>query len=128
MAEKCSNCGAELFGGQRFCRACGASTDPLSDEQATTRMMPPQPPAWSPSSAANTAPASGQNTSPVHTPPAGYQPPSAGYQPISPPPYPQTVPPYAPPQKRSPWGWIIAFIGIGLFVAIVFAVMMAARF
>ena len=41
--------------------------------------------------------------------------------------YPQVVPPYTPPGSRSRVGWIIAFIGIGLFAAVVFAVMIAAR-
>jgi len=42
--------------------------------------------------------------------------------------YPSVVPPYTPPQKRSPVGWILAFIGMGLFVLVVIAVMMMARF
>jgi hypothetical protein len=53
--------------------------------------------------------------------------PPAGYQPSVPPMYPQTLPPYTPPQKRSPVGWILAFIGMGLFVAVVVAVMVIAR-
>src|SRR4030095_8020928 len=36
-------------------------------------------------------------------------------------------PPYAPPRRRSPVGWILAFIGMGLFVLVVVAVMMMAR-
>ena len=38
------------------------------------------------------------------------------------------IPPYAPPRSRSGIGWIIAFIGMGLFIAVVIAVMMIARF
>jgi hypothetical protein len=83
-------------------------------------MMPPQPSDWGARGAANTAPANRQNTSPVYAPPGGYQP-------SVPPMYPQTIPPYAPPQKRSPIGWILAFIGMGLFVAVVVAVMVIAR-
>jgi len=83
-------------------------------------MMPPQPNEWGARGAANTAPANSQNTSPVYSPPAGYQP-------SVPPVYPQTIPPYTPPQKRSPVGWILAFIGMGLFVAVVVAVMVIAR-
>jgi hypothetical protein len=41
--------------------------------------------------------------------------------------HPQAIPPYTPPQKRTPIGWILAFIGMGLFVMIVIAVMMIAR-
>lgn len=120
MADYCRNCNSELFAGQRFCRACGASTDPLSDEQAPTRMMNPQPDDWGARGAA-TAPASRPDTNPVYTPPGGYQP-------SVPPMSAQVLPPYVPPSKRSPWGWIIAAIGMGLFVALVIAVMMIVRF
>src|SRR5258708_26776101 len=118
MAEQCRNCGSELFAGQRFCRACGAPSDELSQEQAPTQMMP-QPSDWGARGAANTAPANSQNTSPVYAPPGGYQP-------SVPPIYPQTIPPYAPPQKRSPVGGILAFIGMGLFVAVVGSVIVIA--
>lgn len=121
MAEQCRNCGLELFAGQRFCRACGAPSEPISQEQTPTQMMPPQPSEWGARGAANTAPANAQNTSPV------YAPPPSGYQPSVPPMYPQTMPPYTPPQKRSPVGWILAFIGMGLFVAVVVAIMLIAR-
>lgn len=83
-------------------------------------MMPPQPSDWGARGAANTAPANSQNTSPVYGPPGGYQP-------SMPPMYPQAIPPYTPPRKRSPVGWILAFIGMGLFVAVVVAVMLIAR-
>lgn len=119
MAEYCKNCNSELFAGQRFCRACGASTDPLSDEQAPTRMMPPQADTWG-ARGAHTAPASGPDTSPVYAPPGGYQP-------SVPPMMPQILPPYMPPRSRTPWGWIIAFVGVGVFAALVLAVMFIAR-
>ena len=119
MAEKCRNCGLELFEAQRFCRSCGAPTEQLSDEEAPTRIMPSQPPGWGARSGA-TAPTSRPETNPVYEPPSGYQP-------TVPPMYPQTVPPYTPPRKRSPLGWVLAFIGIGLFAVLVFAVMMMAR-
>ena len=84
-------------------------------------MMPPPPDSWGARSA-GTAPTSRPQTSPV------YDPPPMGYQPSVPPPYPAMVPPYVPPRKRSPIGWILAFIGMGLFVLVVVAVMMMARF
>lgn len=84
-------------------------------------MMPPQPEGWGARGAASTAPTSRPETSPVYDP-------SVGYQPSVPPMYPSVVPPYAPPRKRSPVGWILAFIGMGLFVFVVIAVMMMARF
>lgn len=40
---------------------------------------------------------------------------------------PQMIPPYTPPRSRSRVGWILAFVGMGLFVAVVVAVMMIAR-
>ena len=121
MAEHCKNCGLELFTAQRFCRSCGTPTEQLSEEQVPTRMMPPLPDSWGARSA-GTAPTSRPQTSPV------YDSPPMGYQPSVPPPYPAIVPPYVPPGKRSPIGWILAFIGMGLFVLVVVAVMMMARF
>jgi hypothetical protein len=121
MAEQCKNCGLELFTAQRFCRSCGAPTEQLSEEQVPTRMMPPQPEGWGARSAASTAPTSRPETAPVYDHPGGYQP-------SVPPMYPAVPPPYAPPRKRSPVGWILAFIGMGLFVLVVVAVMMMARF
>jgi hypothetical protein len=84
-------------------------------------MMPPQPEGWGARSGASTAPTSRPETNPVYDP-------SAGYQPTVPPFHPAVVPPYAPPRSRSPLGWILAFIGMGLFVVVVIAVMMMARF
>jgi Putative adhesin len=121
MAENCRKCGLELFVGQRFCRSCGASTDEIAGEGAPTQMMPPQPEAWGARSAASTAPTSRPDTSPVYNP-------SGGYQPMAPPMQPQMIPPYAPPPSRSRLGWVLAFIGMGLFVAVVVAVMVIARF
>jgi hypothetical protein len=118
MSEHCRNCGSELFVGQRFCRACGVPTDELSQEEAPTQMMPPQYEGRGQRSGANTAPSAAPDTSPV------YPPATIGYQP---PMHPQAIPPYTPPQKRTPIGWILAFIGMGLFVMIVIAVMFAAR-
>lgn len=119
MAEPCRNCGAELFAGQRFCRACGATTDGLSEEQTPTRMMPPSPPDWESRSAANTAPTPSHETSPVYAPAQYYQP--------SVPPVAHSMPPYQPPRSRSPLGWILAVVGIGLFVALILAVVFVTR-
>lgn len=80
-------------------------------------MMPPQSAEWG--ARGVTAPSNSQNTSPVYAP--------QSYQPSVAPMYPQTIPPYVPPKKRTPVGWILAFIGMGLFVAVVVAVMLIAR-
>jgi len=37
------------------------------------------------------------------------------------------MPPYQPPRSRSPLGWILAFVGIGLFVALILAVVFVTR-
>jgi len=77
---------------------------------------------------ANTARPSRPDTSPVYTPqPPTYQPPS--YQPM----YQQypaqqyPAPPYPPTRSRSPWGWIIALIGIGLFAFIILGIFVGVR-
>ena len=118
MTGTCRNCGLELFEAQRFCRSCGAPTEQLAEE-APTQRMPSPPENWGARSAA-TAPTSRPETSPVYDA-------SPGYQPTVPPPYPSVIPPYVPPRKRAPLGWILGFIGMGLFVLVVVAVMFMAR-
>jgi len=82
--------------------------------------MPSQQDDWGARSGPNTAPGISTDTSPVYAP--------SGYQPSVPPmPY-QAIPPYSPPRTRSRLGWVLAFIGMGLFALIVFGVMMMARF
>ncbi|HSO73292.1 MAG TPA: hypothetical protein VLU47_00515, partial [Blastocatellia bacterium] len=99
MAQLCRKCGAALFAGQRFCRACGAITAELDQEHTPTQRMPPQPGDWGARGAA-TGPTPSQDTSPVHAPPQYYQ--SQGS--------PSVIPPYQP-RSRSPVGWIIALVG-----------------
>ena len=83
-------------------------------------MMPPQQDDWGARNGPNTAPDFRPDTSPG-VPPGGYQPS------VPPMPY-QAIPPYTPPRSRSRLGWVLAFIGMGLFALIVFGVMMIARF
>ena len=97
----CENCGAEIFGGQRFCRSCGRPTSQYSEENAPTQMMPPA--AGTQRSPVDTAPPARPFTSPVYTPPGYYQPPPLARAP---------VPTYIPPQARSGWGWIVGIIGV----------------
>jgi Putative adhesin len=40
MAGHCSNCGAELFAGQQYCRRCGAPTRQLSTGEVPTQILP----------------------------------------------------------------------------------------
>ena len=39
MADQCSNCGAELFAGQQFCRRCGSAVG-RAQEDAPTQLFP----------------------------------------------------------------------------------------
>ncbi|HKQ06690.1 MAG TPA: DUF4097 family beta strand repeat-containing protein [Blastocatellia bacterium] len=147
MTEICKTCGSELFAGQRFCRACGNSTetldsgeaptqqfgdDPLSSRgEATTRQMQP-PDDWGARSVGNTAPQARPNTNPVGKPPAGYQAPSAYQAPPTsyqlPPPPPAWRPPqYAPPTtttSRGSSGWAIF---LAIFLALMLGAMVVGR-
>jgi hypothetical protein len=124
MADNCKGCGAEIFAGQRFCRMCGRATGDLADEHAPTQNMPPPDEGPYPGyqggrqGPAATAPAQRPNTAPVYP---------AQQQPV----YYQGGPGYAmyPPQPAKggfKWGWVFAFIGIGLFSAIVFVILLVA--
>lgn len=111
-----------MFAGQRFCRSCGRPT--ASEEHTPTQQMPPSD-VHGLRGQVNTAPSSRPDTSPVYNPqPPTYQPPS----------YPQAYGQYSaqqypppPTRSRSPWGWIIALIGIGLFAFIVLGIFVGVR-
>jgi hypothetical protein len=119
MAERCDSCGAELFTGQQFCRACGTPTRQFSSEELPTQMLPPggqeqpQPP-HAPTPLA-TSPLPVRNTS--------EQSPGAGYSRYQPPPLPPqqqratapVVAPFAPP--ASPRTWLYAVLGLLIFFA-----------
>ena len=145
MAEPCKTCGAELFAGQRFCRACGNPTDTLdvgeaptqqfaddsvSGEATTRRMQPPDD--WGARHSGNTAPQARSDTNPVGRPPAAYQapnvypPPSAYQVPPSPPAWrpPQYAPTPTPTSSRGGGGWAIF---LAIFLALILGAVMAGR-
>src|SRR5919205_834164 len=126
MSDPCKTCGAELFAGQRFCRACGNSTDTLDSGDAPTQhMTPPTGEAptqrmpelfddWGARGSANTAPQPRIDTSPVNRPPSAYQAPNPYQAPPTsyqlPPPPPVWQPPRypaPPPAARSGSSWAI---------------------
>jgi DUF4097 and DUF4098 domain-containing protein YvlB len=121
MAQQCTNCGKELYAGQRFCRYCGKQSGQFQEEQIPTQMMPSQPDTAGSHRATDTSPTSTPRTSPFYPP----QPQPQGYY------QPPVVPvmPYIPPgpPKRSPWGWIIALVSIGLFAAMFAGVLFISR-
>ncbi|HEV2880614.1 MAG TPA: DUF4097 family beta strand repeat-containing protein [Pyrinomonadaceae bacterium] len=118
MAERCNSCGAELFTGQQFCRACGAPTRQFSSEELPTQMLPPggqeQPPTAQTPLA--TSPLPGRNTSdPVYGAAdySRYQPPVAPQRVTAP-----VVAPLAPPvARRRSHAWLYAVLGLLIFFA-----------
>lgn len=128
MAERCNNCGAELFAGQQFCRACGARTRQFSSEELPTQILPQgqqqqqqtqqQPTAQTP---LHTSPLPGRDTSdPVFG--AGYeryQPPPVPSQRVTAPVYAPNAPPPPPPQQPRARSrtWLYVLAGLLLFFA-----------
>jgi hypothetical protein len=110
MNERCSNCGAELFQGQQFCRQCGAPTRTFASGEMPTQILnsgqtsaPPQQTA--PQQGAGTVPLAGRDTGGVYhsTFAAQYQPP-AGSPAVLP-----TATAQLGQRKRSSWGkWLVA--------------------
>jgi hypothetical protein len=124
MAERCNSCGAELFTGQQFCRACGTPTRQFSSEDLPTQMLPPgaqpqpqqqQPPQSAPPLA--TSPLPGRDTSdPVYgTGYSRYQPPPQPPQRVTAPVY--AAPVNAPPARPRSRAWLYAVLGLLIFFA-----------
>ncbi len=120
MADKCKNCGAELFAGQQFCRACGKPTMTLSANEMPTQALPPNPQAGGVGAApALTSPLPGGQTGgvfPAH---------STSYPSVHVP----SAPParFETPRKSSAKIWImlvliLGLVGIGSVAAVVWAV------
>ncbi|HEX8130002.1 MAG TPA: DUF4097 family beta strand repeat-containing protein [Pyrinomonadaceae bacterium] len=116
MAERCNSCGAELFTGQQFCRACGTPTRQFSSEELPTQMLPPsgqepeqqqRPTAQTPLA---TSPLPGRDPSTQ-----GFGADYARYQPPPVPPQRMTAPVLAPPARRRSHRWIYAVVGLLLF-------------
>jgi len=146
MADNCKGCGAELSAGQRFCRMCGRPTGELADEQAPTRNMPPAQPIQNVPQAQRSADSIPSVPPPTAQPGPypGWQGPGQGSAATAPAQRPDTAPVYPvqqqpgyyqrdpgypayypPPQKSgSRLGWVFAFVGMGLFAAIIFAVLL----
>ena len=84
----------------------------MAEEDAPTQRMPPPPDMWG-ARQANTARASGQETSPVYAPPNYFQQP------------PPPIQPYTPPRSRPVWPWIVGAIGSILLVAMILGVILS---
>jgi hypothetical protein len=120
MSERCANCGAELFAGQQFCRACGAALREPGDE-SPTQLFPP--PAAPPTGTVRLDP---RGTDPVRDPrPTGYQPPV--YQPSPPAAFGQTAPLGRAATRRGRGVWFVALVAVAVVsvlatLAVVFAI------
>jgi len=118
MAERCNNCGAELFTGQQFCRACGTPTRKFSSEELPTQILSPggqeqQQQPTTPQPPLATSPLPGRDTSdPIF---------GTDYSRYQPPPMPQrvTAPVVAPlpHARRGSRAWLYAVLGLLLFFA-----------
>jgi DUF4097 and DUF4098 domain-containing protein YvlB len=121
MNERCSNCGAELFEGQQFCRQCGAPTRNLSAGEMPTQIfhgglpqqptLPPQQQQTAPRPFSNTTPLASRDTDSVYhsTFAAQYQTPAGT---------PAALPTETAQlqRKRHAWrGWLIAILCLVVF-------------
>ncbi|HZH91938.1 MAG TPA: DUF4097 family beta strand repeat-containing protein [Pyrinomonadaceae bacterium] len=124
MAERCNSCGAELFTGQQFCRACGTPTRLLPSEELPTQILPPgaqdeentaaRPTARTPLA---TSPLPGRDTSePVFAAAqAPYQPPLAPQQRATTAPVLAPLAPGAP--RKGSRAWLYMLLGLLIFFA-----------
>jgi len=117
MSERCSNCGAELFAGQQFCRRCGAA---VRAEDAPTLRLGQGAPTGAPP--ATTSHLDARGTDPVRDPrPTGYQPPLSAFQRTTPL---RAAPNAAPARRRGAWLLtlvvVVAVVSVLCTLALVF--------
>jgi hypothetical protein len=130
MRESCSNCGAELYEGQQFCRRCGVQVGvPAGGGDAPTQLFP-QEARPSKVQAVGTSPVRPEAAPRLETGPVGVQQPTAYYPPAN---FQQTSPlvgqpfgsqPLAietPAPKKRRAGWFLA-----LFVVFALGAMLAS--
>lgn len=126
MPESCPNCGAELFGGQQFCRRCGAPVGAAAgaggDAQTQLFPQPAQPaqgaaagkaqvraetgPVGAQQPTAHYPPANMQHTSPLVGNPFGSQPLAVG------------APGPVAPVRRRRGVWLLALLAVFVFGAL----------
>jgi hypothetical protein len=115
MPEPCQNCGAELYGGQQFCRRCGAPVRAATQAgEAPTQLFPEQ-------ASSAKRPAVSNTKVRGETGPVGVQQPTAYHMPAN---FQQTSPlvgqpfgthplvvePPAPPRRRRRGAWLVALL------------------
>src|SRR4051812_38145619 len=83
MSESCSNCGAELYEGQQFCRRCGVQVGvPATGGDAPTQLFP-QEARPSQGAAVGTSHVRSEAAARLETGPVGVQQPTAYYPPAN---------------------------------------------
>src|SRR5215207_2081268 len=115
MNQRCQSCGSELFGGQQFCRVCGAAV--VARDEATTQLLGDGAARTQGAEASGTSPVWGTGTEPVgsrqspaYQQPTAYQPPLQSFQqtsPLSP----------TPPRKGGRGLWLFALLAVFLLGA-----------
>src|SRR5919197_331204 len=114
MSERCSNCGAELFAGQQFCRRCGAAVGRASDD-APTQILPQDAQTGGAGAALGTSPFGGGASTDAVGPrqPNTYQPP-ANFQATAPlvgQPFGSQPLAVGPPARKGRSGaWLVALL------------------
>ena len=121
MPEQCRKCGAQLFAGQQFCRACGTAVGQgTGGDDAPTRIFQPGAPADSPH--ATTARVRDQNTDP------NLRPQTAAYQFSSMPQDAHVVSSTAPPRRRRSARWLWVTLGVALFGLLIITTVLSVVF
>jgi hypothetical protein len=105
MTERCSNCGAEVYAGQQFCRRCGA---PVAREDAPTQMFPQGTQPNAPTAGTNVL-GRDAGTNPVG-PPTAYQPPLQSFQQTSPLTPHSSLAMQQAPRKGGRGRWLVALL------------------
>lgn len=115
MNQSCQSCGSELFGGQQFCRVCGAAV--VARDEATTQLLVDGATQAQGAEASGTSSVWGTGTEPVgsrqspaYQQPTAYQPPLRSLQqtsPLSP----------TPPRKGGRGLWLFALLAFFMFGA-----------
>ncbi|HLL75541.1 MAG TPA: DUF4097 family beta strand repeat-containing protein [Pyrinomonadaceae bacterium] len=123
MAETCSSCGAELFAGQQFCRACGAPTRKFSTAEVPTQILPgAQTGEQSSAGRAGGQPAETTPLAPRDTGDPGYRSRLANYVPPAAP-----LAPAAPMVSGSRRGWLWALVAV-LVASVTISAIVARQF
>ena len=118
MPESCHNCGAELYGGQQFCRRCGVQVGvPAGGGEAPTQLFPAGAQTGAAATAAGTSQlgGGGRTDSVVYQQPGTYQPPANAQQTsalVGQPFGSQPLAVGAPAPKRRRGVWLFALLAV----------------